>query len=108
MLDRDEKGRLLPGNQLAKGKGRPRKPVEEKYLRVLSERVSPEVFARIVDRAAEQALEGDAKAREWLSWYLIGKPTDYVAADVTSAGEAVTFRVVWESDEASDTPEDAT
>jgi len=64
-------------------------------LCILSQRVTPEVFARIVDKAAEQALEGDAKAREWLSWFLIGKPTEYVAADVTSGGEALTFEVVW-------------
>jgi len=85
---RDASGRFLPGHAI-KSPGRPRKAVEERYLCILSQRVTPEVFAKIVDKAAEQALEGDAKAREWLSWYLIGKPTEYVAADLTSNGDGL-------------------
>lgn len=91
---RDASGRFLPGHSV-KSPGRPRKAVEERYLCILSQRVSPEVFAKIVDKAAEQALEGDAKAREWLSWYLIGKPSEYVNADLTTNGDALTFEVVW-------------
>jgi len=87
MPDRDEKGRLLPGNQLAKGKGRPRREVEEKYLKTLSAAVSLKDWRAIVERAVQQALDGDDKARAFLANYLIGRPTEYLNADVTSNNE---------------------
>lgn len=37
-----------------------------------------------------------------------GKPTQRVNTDLTSGGNPLTFRVVWENDGVSDTSEDAT
>ena len=88
---RDARGRFTRGNKASVGnKGcRPRRAVEERYLAVLSQQISLEEWAQIVRTAKGQALQGDDKARSWLGNYLIGKPTDYVAADVTSEGESL-------------------
>jgi hypothetical protein len=56
------------------GPGRPRRTVEAQYLTALSEAVTPEVWRGILTTAIEQAKGGDAKARDWLGSYLIGKP----------------------------------
>ena len=54
------------------GPGRPRRQVEADYVRYLSDRVPPDVWAKVVDEAVEQAILGDATARAWLSRYLCG------------------------------------
>lgn len=50
------------------------------YLRMLSERVTPEDWVQIIDRALHDAKLGDYKARSWLSNYLIGTPIKRIAA----------------------------
>src|SRR5215472_13738399 len=71
--DRDANGRFLPGHP-GMG-GRPRRAVEADYLAALSEAVPVEKWREIVETAIDQAVAGDAKAREWVGSYLIGKPT---------------------------------
>ncbi len=72
--DRDpQNGRFLPGNP--GGPGRPRRTIEADYVAALSEAVPIEAWRAIVAKALEQAQSGDAKAREWLGAYLVGKPT---------------------------------
>ena len=44
-----------------------RRPVECEYLAVMSEVVSLSVWERICQRAAEDAMAGDHKARDWVS-----------------------------------------
>ena len=44
------------------------------HLQTLSERVPLALWAEIVDRAASDAAAGDAKARDWLSKYLMPQP----------------------------------
>jgi hypothetical protein len=68
---RDSKGRFTTGNP--SGPGRPRRPVEQDYLRALTEAVPLETWQKIVDSAVTSALEGDDKARAWLSKYLLGE-----------------------------------
>jgi hypothetical protein len=70
--DRDAAGRFVPGH--AGGPGRPRRAVEADYLAALSEAVPMETWKRIVARAVEDAEQGNAKARAWLTAYLVGKP----------------------------------
>lgn len=90
---RDPKtGHFLPGNPGGPGRGRRSK--EEQYLRALTMRVSLEDWSEIIDKAVVDAKFGDDKARRWLSDYLIGKPTEYVQADVTSGGQVIAFREV--------------
>jgi hypothetical protein len=71
--DRDDSGRFAPGNP--GGPGRPRRATEGDYLAALSEAVPMERWGEIVATAIDQAVAGDAKAREWLGSYLAGKPT---------------------------------
>lgn len=44
------------------------------YLAALSEACPPETWREIVERAIEDAKAGDAKARDWLASYLVGRP----------------------------------
>ena len=50
-----------------------RRPVERDYLAVLSEAVPLETWREIYREAAERAKAGDAKARDWLTRYLLGE-----------------------------------
>ena len=56
--------------------GRPPRAVEEKYLKRLSAKVSIQEWDAIVAKAMEQAKEGDYRAREWLSKYLLPQRLD--------------------------------
>ena len=71
--ERDTNGRFLRGHP-GMG-GRPRRATEADYLAALSEVVPMEKWCEIVETAADQAIAGDAKAREWVGSYLAGKPT---------------------------------
>ena len=71
-IDRDHMGRFAAGN--SGGPGRPKRQAEEDYLQTLSERIPLALWAEIVDKAASDAAAGDAKARDWLSKYLMPQP----------------------------------
>ncbi len=98
--DRDRAGRFATGNQ--GGPGRPRRATERAYLAAISEACPQDAWREIVARAVADAKTGDAKARDWLAAYLVGRPdaaavtlhtlaveetseTDPVAADATLA-----------------------
>ena len=70
MAERDEKGRFLKGTT-GNPTGRAPKEREERYYRVLIQKLTDEDWAEIVTKAIRQAKTGDAKAREWLSQYVI-------------------------------------
>jgi hypothetical protein len=53
------------------GAARPRRPVEHEYLTTLNGAVPLETWRKIVERAVQDALAGDAKARAWLSRSLL-------------------------------------
>jgi hypothetical protein len=67
--------------------------VEADYLRLLSESCPLARWQEICQVAVEQALAGDAKAREWLGLYLIGKPTGHALHDEVFAGEIGVFKI---------------
>ena len=69
---RDGRGRFGRGNP--GGPGRPPRETERAYLSALSAACPPEVWQEIVARAVTDAKDGDAKAREWLAGYLVGRP----------------------------------
>ncbi|HLZ73340.1 MAG TPA: hypothetical protein VKV26_25830 [Dehalococcoidia bacterium] len=69
---RNGTGQFTPGNP--GGPGRPRRETERAYLSIISEACPPETWRQIVERAVDRAKYGDAKAREWLASYLVGKP----------------------------------
>jgi hypothetical protein len=80
---RDDRGRFAQGNP--GGPGRPRRAVESDYLRSLTDRVTPDVWASIVDAVVTAARSGDMRAVEWLTRYVLGNtpPTlfDLAVAD---------------------------
>ena len=71
--ERDEKGRFQKG--YGGGPGRPPRAVEIDYLVALADCVSEDDWGRIAKRAVADAIKGDAKARDWLSRYLLGTRT---------------------------------
>ena len=70
MSDRNTNGTFAPGNP--GGPGRPRRGVERRCLAAFAEAVSPSDWRAIIQRAVADAKAGDAKARDWLSKYLVG------------------------------------
>lgn len=65
--------RGVSGNPL----GRPKRATETEYLRVMHRLCDPTTWAKITERAIEDALDGDSTARAWLSKYLLPvKPED--------------------------------
>jgi hypothetical protein len=63
-------GRFAVGNP--GGPGRPKRETERQYLDALRRGVPMEEWEKVVARALADAKRGDAKAREWLSKYLVG------------------------------------
>ena len=60
----------------------PKARTQAAYLRATAATVSLEDWGEVVKTALEHAKEGDAKARTWLSGYLIGTPIQRIAAIV--------------------------
>ena len=79
---RDEKGRFLPGT--AGGPGRLPMVREQLYLERLHTKVTMEDWDEIIDKALEQAREGNWRARNWLSDYCIGKDPQPITIDQRS------------------------
>jgi len=84
MDGRNAQGQFVKGHQVSKGKGRPRRSIEEKYLKWMSARVKKADWDMITDTAIARAKSGDNVARQWLSDYLIGKPQQQLQVDVIS------------------------
>jgi hypothetical protein len=70
--DRDDKGRFKKGYK--GGPGRPKREVEEYYLAIMLDEITPDDWRAITKKAVEQAKRGDQQARKWLSDYLLGLP----------------------------------
>ncbi len=77
------------------GNGTPerRRPIEREYLATLNAVVSLDKWRAICEKAADAALAGDARAREWLSKWLLAtesRPLTVLAAEESDAApEAV-------------------
>lgn len=69
---RKEDGKFDKGNP--GGPGRPKRETERAYLDAIIAECPPETWRKIAGKAVEDALDGDSKAREWLSHYVVGKP----------------------------------
>ena len=72
-VGRDNQGRFIKGH--ASTGGRPRRATELSFLKKLRDTVDDEAWQQIVNAAVNAAIAGDAKARDWLSGYLLGPPT---------------------------------
>ena len=69
-MERQTNGTFAPGH--AGGSGRPKRSTEENYLQVLSEQVTLKDWTEVVQRALDDAKNGDNRARDWLGKYLMG------------------------------------
>lgn len=69
---RDNKGRFMLGN--SGGPGRPPRATEAGYLATMMRVIDLDQWQAICERARDDALNGDAKAREWIAKYLLGDP----------------------------------
>lgn len=67
---RNPDGTFAPGNGY--GQGRPNRATEVRYLAMLSKVVTLDDWQAICEKARQQALEGDDKARRWIGEYLMG------------------------------------
>lgn len=69
---RDSMGRFQPGGP--GGPGRKPRDREMAYLVAMEQVVDDQAWLAIIERAVQDAKAGDAKARSWLSGYLMGMP----------------------------------
>jgi hypothetical protein len=88
VTDRDAGGRFAPGNP--GGPGRPPRQTEVEYLRAIQGACSPDDLRQIAAEAVRRAREGDPRARDWISRYLVGtavaaapKPSDAIWQEET-------------------------
>lgn len=68
----------------ANGKSPTRRPIEREYLATLNAVVSLDTWKTICQKAVDEALAGDAKARDWLSRWLMTfetRPLTVLAAE---------------------------
>jgi hypothetical protein len=72
MDGRNGNGQFAKGNP--GGPGRPKRITELAYLRSFVDAVSLDDWRAVISSTIEHAKAGDAKAREWLTKYLIGDP----------------------------------
>ncbi len=70
----DARGRFTKGNSA--GIGRPKHAKD--YMAAVKAAVPTGKWKQIIDQAVIDAIAGDRWARQWLSDYLLGKPTAHV------------------------------
>ena len=75
------------------GKPKQRRPIEREYLATLNAAVPLDMWQAICKRAADDALAGDGRARDWLAKWLLGIEarllTTLAAEELEAAPEAV-------------------
>lgn len=97
--DRDTNGRFVKGN--GGGPGRPKKEKEAAYLDILLSVVTPDDWRKVCAVALARAKSGDAKARDWLSNYIVGRPVERHEVSGPN-GAAIDFNIAWGDYAASD------
>lgn len=88
------KGGVKPG-EVRNPNGRPKKEREIKYLEVTLNAVTFSDWEKIVQKARDQALKGDAVARKWLADYLVGAPVQRNEHSGAEGGPIV-YKVVYD------------
>jgi hypothetical protein len=83
---RDSKGRFLKGVSGNPG-GR---PIDQtKYLKKIDTTMKVANWKTIIDKAIQQAEKGDHRARQWLSDFLVGKPTQSMEMNLESDNKLI-------------------
>lgn len=96
MKGRDAKGRFTRGNQFGKGKGRPKRNTEEKYLRVFSDTVSEDDLKDIILAVMARAKAQDMVAARLILEYALGKPKQEMKVEAVSD---LNIALTWPEDE---------
>ena len=96
MVARDSKGRFVKGAS-GNPQGRLPKETEKTYLEVCQNTCTFDVWREITMKAVEQAKRGDARARQWLSDYLMGKPISMVMAVQDNRDTLITVKYIRDS-----------
>ena len=73
-MDRDDKGKFVPGNQAAVGRSRKHAEQVGNLRRALFEEVTPERLKRIVNSLIVEAEAGQVAAARLVLEYCLGKP----------------------------------
>jgi len=76
------------------GKAKNRRPIEREYLATLNAAVPLDTWQAICKRAADDALAGDAKARDWLAKWLLGLESRLLTTLAAEEAEAESAAVV--------------
>lgn len=78
------------------GPGRPNRQTEAGYLQTMMQVCNLDSWREICERATAEAKQGDPKAREWLSRYLVGapetaapRPLEIIVGDLLMRDEAL-------------------
>ena len=84
MEGRNERGQFTTGHKHSVGNkgGRPRRAREERYAEIMLSTCSFADWRKIVQVAVRQALEGDHRARAWLTDRLLGTVTSKLEARI--------------------------
>ena len=61
------------------GPGRPKKPIEEKYIKAVYSAIKPDDLKEIVETLSKAAKRGDVQAAKLLMSYLVGIPVQKIA-----------------------------
>ena len=102
MDGRNAQGQFVKGHQLSKGKGRPKRNTEEKYLKVFSDTVKEEDLKEILQTVMARAKAADMVAARIIFDYALGKPAQQLTVDVVSD---LNIALVWsEDDNLDDSP----
>ncbi len=81
---RDENGRFVAGHEPTNnGKGgRPKRAIEDRFIGILRDTVTPDDWKTIILTAIAGAKSGRDADRQWLSDWLQGKPVERKEIDV--------------------------
>jgi len=79
------RGRPFPKGVSGNPAGRPKREVERAYLDATLATVSPADWQKVVAKALQDAMAGDAAARAWLSKYLLPQDVGDVFARLLEA-----------------------
>ncbi len=83
---RDENGRFLKG--CVAGPGRPTLATEREYAEATIANCSPDEWATIVRKTVQDAMQGDAKARDFLAKYVLPSQPDALRVTLEAANRS--------------------